>query len=347
MLSELLDDLEFVKDKHTKASNFINNFVACRYYREHYKVKDKIPFKSDYEFNNYSLKQIEGGLLQSSNIRPDTLIKIYEGYKEWIDNFVFYGKLDSINCINKLTESDIQTLNVFENRLYNEHDITLICERIVDEKLIKDNPLYDPKLYDRLRNNTIDKIYTSHPGSKYSSSSISTTDGDIILTEFDIGRSFNSHLIEKIVTVINRFIDSEEVTLKRSFETILGRFYLYNIITTLDCITENELNYKKELFNSFNELLKSAEKFYLENVSETSKWMNKFINNKSKLLERYTRIMFNVQYPIFSKDINGSIIAFKYFCEKVKNDASNGIDCKEKYGLTANNLTNILISNIK
>jgi len=342
MLSELLDDLEFVKDKYIKASNFINNFVTCRYYHEHYKVKDKIPFKSDYEFNSYSLKQIEAGILQSSNIRPDTLIKIYEGYKEWIDNFVFYGKLDYINCINKLTENDIQTLNVFENRFYNEHDNTLICERIADEKLLKNNPLYDPKLYNRLRNNIVDKIYTNSYQSK-----IATSDGDIILTEFDIGRSFNNHLIEKIVTVINRFIDSEEVTLRRSFETILGKFYLYNTITTLDCITENELNYKMELFNSFNELLKSAEKFYLENVSETSKWMNKFINDKSKHLERYTRIMFNVQYPIFSKDINGSIIAFKYFCEKVKNDVSKGVDCKEKYGLTANNLTNILMSNIK
>lgn len=332
-LIELVNDVEFIRTKKNTGYNFYKNFFQYEVYREHVKRKGTKIFDNNYEFNSTILNSVENDLFVYGNKIPDTLIDIIDGITKWVSNFEFYEKTNE-SLYENLTEKEHQTFCLFYSYLKNKGKPTL------DDFYIIEKSLYDPELFEALKRNTKYRPITIHP--KFSVDGV-TIYPDILM---DI-KAFEKILIKHFVDEVNHFVNDNNLAIKHTFESLLGKFYLYINISTLDFITENELNKKKQIFDSYDKLKKAAEKFYFENLDETKKWLNKLINDKSKHSDRFNHMYFNVKYPVFSKDVNGTIIFYKYICERIKNETANGIDCVKKYGLTANNLTNILLADIK
>lgn len=332
-LIDLVNDIEFVRTKMDTGYNYFKNFLQYEYYREHNNSKGNKIFDNNYEFNCTVLSSVENDLFVYGNKLPDTLIDIIDGITKWISNFEFYETTNE-SLYENLTEKEHQTFCLFYSRLKNNGKPTLGDSSIIEKNL------YDPELFEALKRNT--KYCTTKNFPRFSVDGISIYP-DMLM---DI-RTFEKILIKRFVDEVNHFVNDNNLAIKHTFESVLGKFYLYINISTLDFITENELNKKKQIFDSYDKLKKAAEKFYFENLDETKKWLNKLINDKSKHPDRFNHMYFNVKYPVFSKDVNGTIIIYKYICERIKNETANGIDCVKKYGLTANNLTNILLADIK
>ena len=345
--------LEELSDFYKKGINYRrNNFTKALYTgkrpNEEYTPSElNICTLTDYDF----LSKIE--------TFPKDIIKNYiKDLTNFISTFKFFNEIKI-----SFTDSDLFTLkyhlyyNIKENSV-PELFTSLYINNIEIEHYLQRNKenLYNERLANIVINNK--KIQWTY---------------FTLLKIDDYGLGLKSQLIPDIILFLKNFIDSSSYNvdsmLIKNFNLTLIRFnkndiqlwnknflklleidiprlYIYLNVVTSDYVTLDELEEKNKIMQDFKKLVNTCIKYCEVNKEYTSKWLNKFLNQRATF--NYATDQSHITYiNPYKLQGNGKSVCFKYVYRYLLEEINSGIDIQEKYGINDKTLTSLLTYSMK
>jgi hypothetical protein len=298
-------------------------------------IFSSIKYKREYELNIFSFTKnneifrdyIISTLLSFCNNKT----RPYE-YIELLDMFINFLNNNRENYYKKpytdlpllqqemLTEKELYNILLTQKIYYDlstilNHDLTLEQQKekilfdleAIDEKDLYDNiDLYDPEIV-----NDLFCIFNSY--------------------EMDIPYNSINRIIKKNNDIYNNCIPY-------MFSYILPSLHMINNFMGIYFTNEEEYeNITKLIHEKFKELLTAAKEFYIYNYKYLKTWINNFIRNRQNDCSH--EIILNTSNVFNYHNLN--TIVYKYIVNWVKELAKE--DNKDYYGISNNNITNILM----